>query len=204
MLSVELLGWAGSAATLAAYSMKTMLPLRIAAVLSSVFFISYYGIIGIWPSLALELVLLPFNLYRAWQILSLRRKVEAARTEQVDDFSVLKAYGKSRDLEAGMTIFRRGDAPDHLYLIEKGQVYLEEIDVTLGAGEIFGEIAFFSDAKERMATARCTEDTRIYMVDEKTFMQLNFQDPSFGIQVMRIITRRIVESVSHSPQLFQR
>ena len=204
MLSVELLGWAGSAATLAAYSMKTMLPLRIAAVLSSVFFISYYGIIGIWPSLALELVLLPFNLYRAWQILSLRRKVEAARAEQVDDFSVLKAYGKSRDLEAGMTIFRRGDAPDHLYLIEKGQVYLEEIDVTLGCGEIFGEIAFFSDAKERMATARCTEDTRIYMVDEKTFMQLNFQDPSFGIQVMRIITRRIVESVSHSPQLFQR
>ncbi len=204
MLSIELLGWAGSAATLAAYSMKTMLPLRIAAVLSSVFFISYYGIIGIWPSLALELVLLPFNLYRAWQILSLRRKVEAARAEQIDDFSVLKAYGKSRDLEAGMTIFRRGDAPDHLYLIEKGQVYLEEIDVTLGAGEIFGEIAFFSDAKERMATARCTEDTRIYMVDEKTFMQLNFQDPSFGIQVMRIITRRIVESVSHSPQLFQR
>ncbi len=204
MLSVELLGWAGSAATLAAYSMKTMLPLRIAAVLSSVFFISYYGIIGIWPSLALELILLPFNLYRAWQILSLRRKVEAARAEQVDDFSVLKAYGKSRDFEAGMTIFRRGDEPDHLYLIEKGQVYLEEIDVTLGAGEIFGEIAFFSDAKERMATARCTEDTRIYMVDEKTFMQLNFQDPSFGIQVMRIITRRIVESVSHSPQLFQR
>ena len=204
MLSVELLGWAGSAATLAAYSMKTMLPLRIAAVLSSVFFISYYGIIGIWPSLALELVLLPFNLYRAWQIIALRRKVEAARAEQVDDFSVLKAYGKSRDLKTGMTIFRRGDAPDHLYLIEKGQVYLEEIEVTLKAGDIFGEIAFFSDANERMATARCIEDTRIYMVDEKTFMQLNFQDPSFGLQVMRIITRRIIESVSHSPQLFQR
>lgn len=108
MDSIELLGWAGSIATLAAYSMKTMLPLRIAAVVSSLFFISYYGIIGIWPALVLELVLLPFNLFRAFQILRLRRKVSAARQAHRSDFSVVKAYGRKRDMAAGTVVFERG------------------------------------------------------------------------------------------------
>jgi hypothetical protein len=61
--------------------MKEMRPLRIAAVLSCVFFIAYAVMIGSYPVLVMELVLLPIN---AWRLLELRsRRTLSERLEQV-------------------------------------------------------------------------------------------------------------------------
>lgn len=200
MEPIEILGWAGSACTLLAYAMKTMLPLRIAAVASSVFFICYTGLLGIWPMLALELLLLPFNLWRMTQILRLRRKVTAARTSEAADFSILKAYSRPRPVTAGAVIFACGDRPDRLYYIDQGEIELVELGLRLGPGQIFGEISFFTDAKARTATARCVADGRIHAIDETTFLKLYFQDPGFGLAVMKLITRRLVENARPAPQ----
>ncbi|WP_116131156.1 Crp/Fnr family transcriptional regulator [Tropicimonas sp. IMCC34043] len=188
---VEMIGWAGSAFTLTAYAMKTMLPLRLAAIASGLFFIAYTSLLGLWPLLALELVLLPFNLWRVGQILQLRRKVTAARRADPPDFSLIKAYSRAQAMVPGERIFSRGDRPDRLYYIASGEVLLDELGIRLGAGEIFGEISFFTDAKERSASASCSQAGRIHSVDEATFLRLYFQDPSFGLAVLKLITRRL-------------
>ncbi|WP_242500372.1 Crp/Fnr family transcriptional regulator [Tropicimonas sp. IMCC6043] len=200
---MDLIGWAASAATLATYSMKTMLPLRIAAIISNLFFIAYSLLLSLWPMLFLDLILLPFNLWRTAQILRLRRRVAATRSVDSLDFSVLKSYSRPRRMPAGTDIFCRGDTPDALYFIDSGEIRLEELDITLGAGEIFGEIAFFTDAKARTATARCTVDSQVHVVDEATFLRLYFQDPAFGMAIMKTITRRLVQSVERRPDMFQ-
>ena len=71
------------------------------------------------------------------------------------DFSIIKTYGKRRRIEDGTCIFRRGDPVDRLYFLAKGRVLIEEVGVEISDGDIFGEIAFFTDAAQRTATARC-------------------------------------------------
>ena len=68
---IEAIGYAGTAATVATYSMRTIIPLRIAGILSSLFFIAYATIAGVLPMLVTEFIILPINCYRLYQILRL-------------------------------------------------------------------------------------------------------------------------------------
>lgn len=197
----ELLGWLGAGTTVATYAMRTMMPLRIMAIISSVMFLVYGVSVQAWPLVAMEVMLLPLNLWRLRQLLSLRRRVEDSRRSRVEDFSVLKAHSKGRDVAAGEAIFQRGDRSDALYYIASGSVRIEEADVVLNEGQIFGEIGFFTDDATRTATARVESDARIHRVDERTFLRLQFQDPAFGMAVMRTITRRLLDLGRGAPTL---
>lgn len=199
---IELVGWIASAFTLATYAMKTMLPLRVAAILSNLFFMSYSLALGLWPMLVLDAVLLPLNVWRLWQILRQRRRISEARHAEEPDFSVIKALSKPEPMPAGSVVFRRGDTPDRLYYIDTGEVVLDEIGTRLGTGEVFGEIAFFTDAKERTATARCLTDCRIHAIDEAAFLRLYFQDPAFGMAIMKTITRRLIDGMARHPETY--
>ena len=64
---IEAIGYCGTLATFVSYSMRTIIPLRVASITSSVFFIAYGSISGVWPMLATELVLLPLNFVRLAQ-----------------------------------------------------------------------------------------------------------------------------------------
>lgn len=64
---LDVVGYCGTLATFASYSMRTIVPLRVTSILSSVFFIAYAGVAGVWPMLATELVLLPLNFVRLAQ-----------------------------------------------------------------------------------------------------------------------------------------
>lgn len=61
---IEMIGYFGTVATVATYSMKNIVPLRIAGIASSFCFIAYATILGIWPMLLTELIILPINCYR--------------------------------------------------------------------------------------------------------------------------------------------
>lgn len=198
-LLIEFLGWLGGAFTVAAYGMRTMLPLRIMAIMSSVMFLSYGIVTQAWPIVGTELILLPLNIWRLCQILSLQRRLEVARLTRTDDFSVLKAFSKGTEVRAGGVIFRRGDHADALYYIASGSIRIEEAGVVLTEGQIFGEIGFFTDDATRTATARVETDARIHRIDERTFLRLQFQDPAFGMAVMRTITRRLIDRSGGPP-----
>lgn len=71
---VEAVGFIGSFLTILTYSMKRMLWLRIAAVLSCLAFVTYGALIGSLPLVLMELTLLPLN---GWRLLELTRQAAA-------------------------------------------------------------------------------------------------------------------------------
>lgn len=60
----NLLGYAASCAVLATFLMRTMVPLRLAAILSNVLFAAFGYVQHIYPVLILHAILLPVNLWR--------------------------------------------------------------------------------------------------------------------------------------------
>ena len=64
---VEVIGYCGTLATFVSYSMRTIIPLRVTSILSSVFFVAYACVASVWPMLATELMLLPLNCIRLAQ-----------------------------------------------------------------------------------------------------------------------------------------
>jgi CRP/FNR family cyclic AMP-dependent transcriptional regulator len=99
-------------------------------------------------------------------------------------------------------VFCKGDRPDNLYYLDRGEVLLEEIDVTLRDGDIFGEIAFFTEAKERTVSARCIGECRIVAIDEARFMSLFYQNPAFGFAVVQLISKRLMEGIETRPDAY--
>ena len=188
---------AGVAALLVIVSafVKTMIPLRWLAVASNVGFI-IYGITHPAPLMvALHAVLLPVNGVRVWQMIRLTRRV-AASTADARQLEVwLRPYMRSRHYKAGRVLFSNGDLADRLYFLASGTVELPEVGRTLQPGQMFGEIAFFAPDRRRSSGARCVSDCTLMSIDEDTFKQLVYQNPDFGLEVVRLIAGRLSDDI---------
>ena len=69
MIWIEVVGFCGSALAILTYWMREMIPLRIAAVLGCLCFLAYALLIGAYPLIVMEAILLPINLYRLAELL---------------------------------------------------------------------------------------------------------------------------------------
>ena len=76
----ESLGYLAAATVLLAFSLKSIVSLRVVAILSNVLFIIYALATHIMPVLALHALLLPMNIVRFWQLLHLRPVVHTSRS----------------------------------------------------------------------------------------------------------------------------
>ncbi|MEL7344905.1 MAG: cyclic nucleotide-binding domain-containing protein [Pseudomonadota bacterium] len=187
---IELAGWAAGAFTLMAYSAKTMKPLRIAAIVSNILFIVYGALVPIYPTLVLHAILLPFNAYRLFELFRNDRRAKATLGSD-EPLHWIASLVAPVDYAPGEVIFAQGDSPDHVYYLEDGVVELEEPSITLSKGDLFGEIAFFTDAQERTFTARARTACRIMVLDERDFMRLYYQQPAFALYVVKLIATRL-------------
>ena len=179
---------------------RTMIPLRWLAVGSNLGFI-IYGLAH--PNLlmvALHAVLLPVNLWRVQQMVRLTRRVTASAANPQQMALWLRPYMRSRSYKAGALIFERGALADRLYFLAAGQVALPEVGRTLAAGQMFGEIAFFAPDRRRSSSARCVGDCMVMSIDEDTFKQLVYQNPDFGLAVVRLIAGRLSQDVQRLQQ----
>ncbi len=187
---------AGVAALLVVVSafVKTMIPLRWLAVASNVGFI-VYGLVHPVPLMvALHAVLLPVNLWRVWQMIGLTRRVAAtADARQMEIW--LRPYMRSRHYKPGSMVFAVGDTAERLYFVASGDVELPEVGRILSAGQMFGEIAFFAPGRKRSSSARCLSDCTLLSIDEATFNELVYQNPDFGLAVVRLIAGRLSNDV---------
>jgi CRP/FNR family transcriptional regulator, cyclic AMP receptor protein len=175
---------------------KTMIPLRWLAVASNVGFV-IYGLAHPAPLMvALHAVLLPVNLWRVRQMVNLTRRVTAVSIDGAQLEVWLRPYMRSRQLRAGTTIFKRGDLADRLYFLASGEIELTDVGRSLKAGEMFGEIAFFTPERKRSSSAVCRTDCTVLSIDEATFRQLVYQNPDFGLEVVQLIAARLSEEVS--------
>jgi CRP/FNR family cyclic AMP-dependent transcriptional regulator len=198
---IEAIGWIAAGATLVTYAMRTMLPLRAFALGSNFFFLIYGALEGIYPTMVMNALLLPINLYRIYDI---RRTTQLMKDMRVDQkaFEWLRPLLKPVKVADGEYLFRKGDAPDCLYIMRSGKVLLEEIDVTLEGEQIFGEIAFFTDERERTVSAKCIGDCQIMRVDEAAFMRLYNQNPAFGLYIVKLTASRLLDGLQRNPEVY--
>ena len=98
-----------------------------------------------------------------------------------------------RIFSSSATVFEEGDAADTMYVILEGEVELyigdKKVD-TLGAGEIFGEMALI-DNTPRVATAVAKTLCKLVLVSQKRFLFMVQQTPNFSLQIMRVIAERL-------------
>jgi len=199
---INVTGWVASSLTLFAYSQKTMLPLRIIAIAAACFYIVFGWLAAVAPTLVLHSILLPFHLVRLWQILRDTKRARMAMKFEMDPIVWLRPYLKSRKLADGDYVFRKGDAPRHLYVLKSGDIKLEEIGVTLKPGEMFGEIAFFTDTKERTLSARCHGNCEILVASEADFINAYYAAPEFGLYMVRLVAQRLMDGISTNPEAY--
>lgn len=196
----EIAGWAAALLTAATLATKAMIPLRLLVLASSILLSVYAVVLQLWPILAINLILIPMNAYRLWQLTALRRVVTHMTYETEPDYSVTMAYGKKREIPAGSVIFEKGDYVDTLYYLAEGSVEIEDQNVTVSAGKIFGEMAFFTGTETRTATVRSVEDSIVYELDKRDFSRLQFEDPQFALAVMSTITKRLVSNAAKTQE----
>lgn len=191
------LGAAALAAVLIVVStfVKTIIPLRWLAVASNAGFIVYGLLHPALLILALHLTLLPINLWRVAEMHRLTRRVRraAAAGSQVQVW--LRPYMKRRRLKPGAVLFSRGDVADRLYFLAEGRLEVVEKGRTIEAGQMFGEIAFFSPEGRRTGTVRCIEPASVLSIDETSFKELLFQNPAFGLEMLSLLAARLTDDV---------
>jgi hypothetical protein len=194
---VDAAGYLASLLVLATFCMKTMIPLRSAAVASNIAFIVYGFYDDVYPVLALHMILLPLNAWRAIQMLRLVRRVEAASRGDLST-EWLRPFMKEVQLRAGEIVFNKGDYADRLFMIISGAIHLEQIDHTLTAGDLFGEIGLFSVNHERTQTARALTDVDLLWISEGELAQICYQNPGIAFYFLRLTTNRLIANASRA------
>ena len=184
--------WFASILVFCAFFMKTMIPLRIVAIASNVAFIAYallglqYGVFGtLYPILVLHSCLLPLNVLR---LRELRRLIAAVRgASDVEALEALVPYMKSELRRRGDVLFRAGEPPDKLYVVESRRVVFPELRKRASTGEIFGEVGLFAPQQARTVTALCEEDCRLASITRDEVLELYYENPRFGFFLIRLV-----------------
>ena len=192
---VEGVGYLASFLVFCAFYMKTMIPLRVVAIVSNVAFI-VYGLAGrIYPVLVLHAVLLPLNVFRLQQMRALLRKVrEASRGKLSMDWLIPLMHREKH--ASGHVLFRIGEPARSMYLVLQGTVLLVEIGVALGPGDILGEMGVFAPDSRRTGTAVCSNDVEVGAISDKKILQLYYQNPKFGLSMFRLVIQRLLENAT--------
>src|SRR5215468_5813003 len=192
---VELVGYAASLLVFSTFYMKTMIPLRCVAIASNVAFLTYGYFAGLYPVFFLHVVLLPLNVFRLRQMYRLKERLRQALERDLS-LEWMLPFVKRESFKAKERLFQKGDPADKLYYLEQGTVWLPEVDKTIQAGEIIGEMGVFSPFKERTASAVCATDSTFLVLSESTALELYYQNPDFGLCMLRTIIRRFLDQQS--------
>jgi CRP/FNR family transcriptional regulator, cyclic AMP receptor protein len=191
-------GWVAAVLVFSAFFMRTMIPLRIAAIASNLAFIAYallglrYGVFDrLYPILVLHSTLLPLNVIR---LRELKRMIATVRASSADDaIQALIPYMKVEEREQGDTLFRRGDRADKLYVVQEGNVRLRETGKRVSAGRVFGEVGLFAPHGVRSLTAVCDDHCRLATISADKVLELYYQNPRFGFFLIRLISGLVLE-----------
>jgi CRP/FNR family transcriptional regulator, cyclic AMP receptor protein len=188
--AIDILGYCAAAAGFYAYYTNTMIPLRIAAIIGNTLYIPYATYKELYPPLVLNCALLILNIYRLWEI---KHLISQAKEASVDRYNLdwLKPFMKPKKFPVGTILFRQGDIATDAYVIVSGSIGLPENNVTLGPGVLLGEMGMFTQGNKRTTSAYCKTDVSVLRISYDEFQQLYFQNPTFGLYLIRLIVQRM-------------
>ena len=106
-----------------------------------------------------------------------------------EELSLFRSAGERRRVDAGATIFRRGELGRSMFLIDTGRVKLEFGDglaeKLIGPREFFGELALFIGNHARVASAIAAEACELNVIEHAEFEQLLDRAPDLMARFMR-------------------
>jgi hypothetical protein len=203
MTLAEVLGYLALLLLLASSAMRTIIWLRGVAVVASVAVIVYGALlVALVPGgiiiAGFGVVLLAINL---WRLLEMRKLVAATRAATAAGSAPITAdwllpYMRPMSVDADSIVFRKGEIADAMYFLSSGRIRIEELDIELGEGSLFGEIGIFSDHKVRTATAKSLGQCSLLVVSADKVRELFFQNPEFGFFLVGLITKRLSEDAA--------
>jgi CRP/FNR family cyclic AMP-dependent transcriptional regulator len=189
----EFVGIGAAAASLYAANSRTIIPLRVAAIVANALAMTYSTLHGTYPTFVLNAVLLPLNAWRLHGMLKLVRDIGvAAKSDKNAEW--LLPYMRPQAFKAGDTIMRRGEYAHGAFYVTAGEVEIVELGKTVGPGTLLGEIGLFTPDGLRVATARAKTDVQAARIDYDQFKQLYFQNPEFGFRLLHLVVGRLQES----------
>jgi Cyclic nucleotide-binding domain len=183
--------------------MRTIVPLRVSAIISDLFFVGYAVLAGAVTTFILYLLLLPINVIRLRQMIKLVKKAHASADgdlsmDWLKPFMTRRKYGKDQRL------FRKGDAANEMMYIVTGKFRVSEIGIDLGAGRMVGELGFLSPGNRRTQTVECIEDGEVLAITYDKLLELCFQNPQFGYYFLRLSSARLLENNARLTAIIER
>jgi CRP-like cAMP-binding protein len=198
----NVMGAIGGLLYIAAISMKTVIPLRIAGIASAFFFLCS-GIFGrSFPAIFLYSLLLPLNGYRLYQMMELIKKVRAAASNDLS-MDWLEPFMTRRKCRKGDILFRKGDLADQMFLAVKGKYLVSELNIELRPGQIFGELGLITSGAQRTGSVECIEGGHVLTINYDQVRELYFQNPEFGFYFLRLIGERLLENLKRTEGMLE-
>ena len=116
-----------------------------------------------------------------------------ANTPEPNFLGLFSRERNVRAVKAGDALFRKGDPAEFLYVLLSGEARIGDgnrIYENVSPGGIVGEMGII-DSAPRSATVTAVTDCSFAEVDEKRFLFLVQQTPSFALNIMRVLSRRL-------------
>jgi CRP-like cAMP-binding protein len=114
------------------------------------------------------------------------------------DDQLFQRFGK--EFPSGTVLFREGDPGKEMYVVQSGRVTItkrvgdvEKVLTTLGPGEFLGEMSILNN-KPRSATATCAEESKLLVIDAKTFEAMIRGNAEVAIRMIKKLADRIQET----------
>ncbi|GAB3737758.1 GGDEF domain-containing protein [Luteimonas pelagia] len=115
-----------------------------------------------------------------------------------DEFALFEQVGRSRRVEGGEVLFRRGDLGGTMYVIAEGEVDLDfGEDLTtkrLGVHEFFGELGLLIGDHARSADAIVVSPGRLLELNKPEFERIARESPEGLSKFLRRAILRVVRS----------
>lgn len=192
---------AGTAGTLfasvfvvATTTMRTMIPLRVFAILTNIILIATAVPMHNYLVILLQALVLVLNSYRLHQMLQLVRDVKRSVNSDLS-MDWLKPFMTERKCSAGEILFYKDEKADDMLYIVSGRFRLVESGIELPVGAIVGELGMLSPQKARTQSLECIEDGLILSVSYNKVEELYVQNPAFGFYFLRLASARLFQNI---------
>jgi CRP-like cAMP-binding protein len=190
----EAIGWFGAVLAITGSAMKTIIPLRCIGIGANICSLIFSSFTGNYPSLVVNLILLPLNGTRLYQMLGLIKRVKHASNSDLS-MEWLKPFMTRRKTETGEVLFAKGDIASCMFFTISGRYRLKEIDIELVQGQVVGEMGFMSPKNTRTQTLECLDAGEVLSISYDEVRQLYFQNPEFGFYFLRLASERLFSNM---------
>jgi CRP/FNR family cyclic AMP-dependent transcriptional regulator len=187
---VEAIGWLGAALAITGSAMKTIIPLRCIGIAANICSLIVSAYLHNIPGVVANLILLPINSVRLYQMLGLIKRVKQASKSDLS-MEWLKPFMTRRKTQAGEALFAKGDVATCMFYTISGRYRLKEIGIELVQGQVVGEMGFLSPDNTRTQTLECIEAGEVLSISYDEVRQLYFQNPQFGFYFLRLASERL-------------